>query len=219
MAPARDELECEYPQLPPPHRKNTTYRKVLKDMDLWPKSDPNANMQDLTVRMIVSRIVTGTPPALPDGVCWPWQGGVNNRGYGLINYTNWGKRHSISVNRAILAVQGLVPWQGRALVARHTCDNPGCCNPRHIIPGTPKDNMADMWARGRSADQMGRPRKKVSRVRSLTDDQVRAIRKDWRPLRDVAEDYGVGVGQISKIRTGKAKHLVAEVAPSVSDRV
>lgn len=34
-------------------------------------------------------------------------------------------------------------------VARHTCDNPACVNPKHIIPGTQQDNIADGVKRGR----------------------------------------------------------------------
>lgn len=36
-------------------------------------------------------------------------------------------------------------------VVRHTCDNPACCNPAHLIRGTVADNVADRVARGRSA--------------------------------------------------------------------
>jgi len=37
------------------------------------------------------------------------------------------------------------------LLLMHTCDNTLCCNPAHLRPGTQKDNMADMRAKGRSA--------------------------------------------------------------------
>jgi HNH endonuclease len=32
----------------------------------------------------------------------------------------------------------------------HTCDNPPCCNPRHLFLGTPKDNTDDMISKGRA---------------------------------------------------------------------
>lgn len=37
------------------------------------------------------------------------------------------------------------------LLVRHTCDNPRCVNPEHLILGTQKDNMQDMAKRNRSA--------------------------------------------------------------------
>lgn len=31
----------------------------------------------------------------------------------------------------------------------HRCDNPRCCNPKHLFPGTPADNVHDMLNKGR----------------------------------------------------------------------
>lgn len=82
------------------------------------------------------------------------------------------------------------------MVTRHTCDNPPCCNPAHLIEGTQAQNLADMVARGRS-----RTGERHHAAR-LTADQVAAIRADPRPSRALAEEYGVGDRQIRKIRQG-----------------
>ena len=36
-------------------------------------------------------------------------------------------------------------------VVRHTCDNPRCINPQHLLIGTQQDNVADRKERGRCA--------------------------------------------------------------------
>lgn len=37
------------------------------------------------------------------------------------------------------------------LVVRHTCDNPRCINPEHLLLGTQLDNVQDRQVRGRTA--------------------------------------------------------------------
>lgn len=36
------------------------------------------------------------------------------------------------------------------LYACHRCDNPACVRPDHLFLGTARDNVADMWAKGRA---------------------------------------------------------------------
>lgn len=40
-------------------------------------------------------------------------------------------------------------------VVRHTCDNPRCINPQHLLVGTQQDNIADMMERGRHVTLRG----------------------------------------------------------------
>lgn len=76
--------------------------------------------------------------------CWPWTGAKVSRGYGRI-----------SVNgKAAVATQ--VSWSianGKpfpvGLFACHACDNPSCVNPKHIWPGTAKENIQDAERKGR----------------------------------------------------------------------
>lgn len=56
------------------------------------------------------------------------------------------------------------------LVVRHSCDNPRCINPAHLLLGTHIDNMQDKVTRGRSRNLWHRV---------LTNEQVKAIRKDY----------------------------------------
>jgi hypothetical protein len=34
-------------------------------------------------------------------------------------------------------------------VVRHTCDNPACINPAHLVKGSQKENVSDMLQRQR----------------------------------------------------------------------
>jgi hypothetical protein len=71
----------------------------------------------------------------------------------------------------------------------HDCDNPSCCNPEHLVLGTPADNIRDAIIKGRT-------RAKVW----LDEKQRNAIKNDKRSTSVVAEEYGVSRNTIIKIR-------------------
>jgi hypothetical protein len=81
--------------------------------------------------------------------CWTWKGADDGRfGHGKF------KVEGVSV-RAIrwlceLYAPGCLSGRKRRhLVVRHTCDNPKCVRPDHLIVGTQKQNVGDAMARGR----------------------------------------------------------------------
>lgn len=83
---------------------------------------------------------------------------------------------------------------------RHHCDNPRCCNPHHLTPGTRRENMQDMYQRGR-----GRQPKGVECGRAkLTEEDVRNIRLDTRTQQAIADEYGVSQVTISQIKLRKS---------------
>lgn len=74
--------------------------------------------------------------------CWPWTGSRNRYGYGRA------KVQGVEMNAsraAYIAAHGPI---ADALLVRHDCDNPPCCNPRHLRAGSQLDNMADRRERG-----------------------------------------------------------------------
>ena len=75
--------------------------------------------------------------------CWLWLAGVDGDDYGCFYAGNYvyEKSHRIAAYYG----SGVL-----GLVARHTCDNPRCCNPDHLKWGTKKDNSRDAIERGRT---------------------------------------------------------------------
>lgn len=130
--------------------------------------------------------------------CWPWTAAVRNpkEGYGAF----WLDGRHQPANRVALLFSGVDVPSG--MVACHRCDNPGCCNPAHLFPGTPKANNDDKVAKRRHAagDSHG--------MAKLTQQQVAEIRAHRPPgvkrlapgiAERLAERYGVTKQYISEL--------------------
>lgn len=76
--------------------------------------------------------------------CWPWTGSKKEKGYGQVSRNNRQQR----VHRVAYEFHnGPIP---AGLFVCHSCDNPPCCNPKHLWLGSASDNSADMRNKGRS---------------------------------------------------------------------
>lgn len=76
--------------------------------------------------------------------CWPWRGPrFSDFGYGRLCFEG---RDDRTHRLAYQFCKGVIP---KGQVVRHTCDNPPCCNPRHLILGSQGDNCRDMHERKR----------------------------------------------------------------------
>lgn len=76
--------------------------------------------------------------------CWPWtRTRRHRRGYGGVwDGVRWTHAHRVAYRLA----RGPIP---DGMEVCHHCDNPTCCNPRHLFLGTQLDNMRDMDRKGR----------------------------------------------------------------------
>jgi hypothetical protein len=134
----------------------------------------------------------------PDG-CWEWHGPLSAGGYGKIRLE--GTRKFSSTHRLAYIIQ-VGPIPKRKLVL-HQCDNRRCLRESHLFVGTQKDNIRDMFAKGRANKARGRQHG----MAKLTEAQVLQILKKYRTgsftLQELGDIYGVCVMQVSRIVRGK----------------
>ncbi len=126
--------------------------------------------------------------------CWEWQSTRNNHGYGKF----WLSGRTAAAHRVSYELhKGPIP---AGFAVRHTCDNPPCVNPSHLLIGTGKDNARDALERGRYRRGARNGRAK------LTESQVSEIREGWRNGEtqvSMARRYGVSKSAIQWVINGK----------------
>ncbi len=129
--------------------------------------------------------------------CWPWKLKKEKDGYCRIKYPVNGERR---VHRIAWTIKyGPIPT---GLSVLHHCDNPTCCNPKHLFLGTPGDNSKDMVKKGRQ------PKGEKNGGSKLTEEQVTEIRsyvRDGIKLNTIACTFDVTKGHISNITRAKGK--------------
>lgn len=121
--------------------------------------------------------------------CWNWRG-AKIMGYGVI------REHPVNIRAHRLAWEihnkKLVP-KGKQVC--HSCDNPGCVNPRHLFVGTPRLNNRDKIEKGRSPVHQG------SR-NVLNKSQVLKIFKSRKSAQELSFKYKVAPITIYRIKFG-----------------
>jgi|SRR5882672_879916 len=134
--------------------------------------------------------------------CWEWTKVRGSHGYGFFGY----KGKNVLAHRfAYECVNG--DDSAKEKIIRHTCDNPSCCNPKHLLAGTHQDNMNDKFERGRQGNLKG----DECSWAKLTEIDVLEIRNlcDSKTVIELAEIYNVSETTISDIkyrRTWKGVH-------------
>ena len=137
--------------------------------------------------------------------CWIWNRAVDDHGYGRTS-DHLAKNKKAS-RKAWELKNGPIP---KGMCVLHRCDNPPCCNPRHLFLGTKADNTRDMVMKGRAGG--GSLPGIKNPCSKLTESQVLEIRKNFVPgygnTAKLARKYGVsGTAIYQVVRKIKWKHI------------
>lgn len=126
--------------------------------------------------------------------CWPWRGARTPNGYGRIGID--GSRVDIASRVSWRLNYGPIP---DGMCVCHRCDNPGCVNPRHLFLGTRRDNIVDMYSKGRG----NRPFGEKHVCARFTPQEVADIRAIYArggvSQRTLGEQYGVSHKAIGRL--------------------
>ena len=117
--------------------------------------------------------------------CWPWLAATNEHGYGVMRPEGRRIGPTVKAHRVSALLDGRDP-AGRVVL--HSCDNPPCVNPAHLVVCDQADNVRDMHAKGR-----GNAGSKNGMARATEDMVVEARARVAAGERqtDVAGDLGV----------------------------
>ena len=106
-------------------------------------------LKDPILRRFMSKIdVRG------DDECWLWKGSKDTWGYGTF-WLNGGARAAHKIAYFIRnGITSEFNKKSERLILRHTCNNPACCNPNHLIKGTDTDNLIDSVKSNRQVNKV-----------------------------------------------------------------
>lgn len=122
--------------------------------------------------------------------CWTWTGSKNQHGYGHIRFAG---RYWYAHRIVYALTYGETP---AGMVVRHTCDNPACVRPDHLLVGTQADNQRDMALRDRNG------RAKVTNAQALTLIERYDRGVDSRVL---AAEFGIARSTVYAIANGTTR--------------
>lgn len=127
-----------------------------------------------------------------DDECWNWKTQKGKQRYGKCKIDGIIFRsHRIAWE----LVNGKIP---DGLCVCHHCDNPSCCNPRHLFLGTHKENMVDMRQKGKGARCPGisNPSAKLTESQVL---EIRKLKNEGMNYTKIGSLFGVGRCEVRNI--------------------
>jgi hypothetical protein len=121
--------------------------------------------------------------------CWNWLLSKNRCGYG--KFKAFGK--SYLSHRFMYELEHLCIPEG--MIVMHTCDNPACCNPNHLVLGTQKENVGDCWGKGRH-NNINLKRKKQPKLKRDDVMLIRELHDDGYSHKYIANLFDISKSQV-----------------------
>jgi hypothetical protein len=130
------------------------------------------------------------------GECWIWTAAMLKTGYGSIRVEGKALRaHRVAYE----LTHGKIP---EGMLLRHSCDNPKCVNPAHLIVGTKRENTQDALERGQHV--VGEDHYKA-KIPNQAIDTIRAALAAGVSGKYLAKQFGVDQSMISQIKHGRKR--------------
>lgn len=129
--------------------------------------------------------------------CWEWQGSKSYKyGYGVIRK----ERKLVYAHRHVYQIVNNEVLDKEIFVCHH-CDNPPCCNPKHLFPGTVVDNNRDTFKKGRyaSGDKTGARKYPEKMPRGERNGKAKLRESDIREIRNLYAEGGVKYPDLAKV--------------------
>jgi len=128
-----------------------------------------------------------------DDDCWEWRGSKTKEGgYGKVVRNG----ETTGAHRYLYeTLHGELPTR---VLVMHTCNNPGCVNPKRLEPGDHKKNAEYSVQCGRHPSSY-----KITK-HNLTVEQIEEIRKSSQSTASLAKKFGVGYNSVWRVRKGQS---------------
>lgn len=150
-----------------------------------------------TFQRFISKVNKSGPPQIGIGKCWNWIGSVDNQpghGYGKFRFN--GKIH-VAHRISFLLHHGRIP-KGKLIL--HICiGNRRCVNPKHLYPGTQKQNIQDQKKQNRFRRRNGEF-VNTAKLKKCDVLKIFEMFKSGRSMASIAREFGIhGQTNIKKI--------------------
>ncbi len=128
--------------------------------------------------------------------CWLWMARLDKKGYGRFNFDGSMKlAHRVSYQ--------LFKGELRnGLDICHECHNPRCVNPAHLTQETRSYNIKQEFTQGRRSHAGDNSNRKKLNQKSV--EKIRTMLAAGKDLKEIANQFGVVVGAIYNIKSGRS---------------